>query len=121
MRNRCGPGLRGARGRGWGGGAARSPGPRPGRAGAARASSASAFTPPGEPHGDPGITRGLALVRPAQLRLKLHRLRVSLFYRDCDSARILRSGVVQRSASFCPRKCSLGLEFPRWVFAAQRA
>lgn len=57
-------------------------------------------------------------VRP---RFTLHPRRVSLFSPDCDSARILRLGVVQRSASFCPRKCILELESPRWVFGAQRA
>lgn len=54
------PGLRKARGPGWGGGAARSPGPRPGNAGAAHASPASASMPPANPS-VPGTLPGIRL------------------------------------------------------------
>lgn len=123
MRSRCGPGRRGARGWGWGGGAASSPGLLRGSAGAADASpaSASASALRREPGGARDTARDPALVPPARLPLSLRSGRVRLFSQDCDSARILQLGVFRRSVSLCPRKRGLGLGSPRWVFGAQRA
>lgn len=127
--------------RGWGGGgrgnaeqmrpvASWSPGPGlgrgcrppprspPGSAAAAHASPASEFTPPREPRDARGTARdplGSARTAPAQTLPP----RNAAFLSAGDSARILQLRVVQRSASFCPRKCGLGLGSPRWVFGAQ--
>lgn len=78
MRNRCGPGRRGARVRGWGG-VRPPPTSRPGSAGAAPASPASVSTPPSEPRDARSIARDAALLPSARLPLKLCRRRMRLF------------------------------------------
>lgn len=113
------PRLCKARGPGWGGGAARSPGPHPGNAGAAHASLRFGAQAACEPLGTRDVTRDPAQVAPARLRLKLRSRRVRLFSRDCDTNSHL--GVVRRSACLCPRKRGLGLGYARWMFGALRA
>lgn len=119
MRSRCAPGFAKPGAQAGEGGAARSPGPHPGNAGAAHASLRFGVQAACEPLGTRDVTRDLAQVAPARIRLKLRSRRVRLFSRDCDTNSHL--GVVRRSACLCPRKRGLWLGYSRWMFGALRA